>query len=66
VPPSWSSGSGVLLRLLTRAKDQLTAFKMAGDLLKEIKREFDKHGIEMPYSKRYIVVSRGLRRRSRG
>jgi len=52
--------SGVVLRLLTRAKDQPTAFKMARDLLREIKKEFDKHGIEIPYPRRYIVVSKGV------
>ncbi len=52
--------SGVVLRLLTRAKDQPTAFMMARDLLREIKEEFDKHGIEIPYPKRHIVVSRNV------
>jgi len=52
--------SGIVLRLLTRAKDQPTAFKMARDLLREIKKEFDKHGIEIPYPRRYIVVSKGV------
>ena len=50
--------SGITLRLLSRAKDQPTAFMMARDLLKEIKREFDKHGIEIPYPRRYIVVGK--------
>jgi len=52
--------SGVVLRLLTRAKDQPTAFRMARDLLREIKKEFDKHGIEIPYPRRYIVVSKKM------
>jgi small-conductance mechanosensitive channel len=52
--------SGAVLRLLTRAKDQPTAFNMARDLLKEIKKEFDRHGIEIPYPRRYVVVGRGV------
>ncbi len=52
--------SGITLRLLSRAKDQPTAFMMARDLLKEIKKEFDKHGIEIPYPRRYIVPSKDL------
>ena len=52
--------SGIVLRLLTRAKDQPTAFKMARDLLREIKKEFDKHGIEVPYPRRYVVVSKRM------
>ncbi|MEM2212081.1 MAG: mechanosensitive ion channel family protein [Candidatus Nezhaarchaeales archaeon] len=52
--------SGVLLRLLSRAKDQPTAFQMARDLLYQIKLEFDKNGIEIPYPRRYLVVERKL------
>jgi len=55
--------SGIVLRLLTRAKDQPTAFKMARDLLREIKKEFDKHGIEIPYPRRYVVVSKRMEER---
>ncbi len=52
--------SGILLRLLSRAKDQPTAWKMARDLLLEIKKEFDRHGIEIPYPRRYLVAGREL------
>ena len=47
--------SGISLRLLSRAKDQPTAFAMARDLLYQIKKEFDAHGIEIPYPRRYLV-----------
>jgi len=40
---------GVKLRLLSRAKDQPTAFSMTRDLLFQIKKEFDANGIEIPY-----------------
>lgn len=52
--------SGILLRLLSRAKDQPTAWKMARDLLLEIKKEFDRQGIEIPYPRRYLVAGREL------
>lgn len=55
--------SGVVLRLLSKAKDQPTAFMMARALLKEIKKEFDKHGIEIPYPRRYIVMSKHIEER---
>ena len=48
--------SGIKLRLLSRAKDQPTAFMMARDLLKGIKREFDANGIEIPYPRTYLVL----------
>jgi small-conductance mechanosensitive channel len=48
--------SGIKLRLLSRAKDQPTAFMMARDLLKEIKRAFDANGIEIPYPRTYLVL----------
>lgn len=52
--------SGILLRLLSRAKDQSTAFSMIRDLLLNIKIEFDKEGIEIPYPRRQIVLGREL------
>lgn len=48
--------SGTKLRLLSRAKDQPTAFRMARDLLKGIKREFDANGIEIAYPRTYLVL----------
>ena len=53
--------SGILLRLLSRAKDQPTAWRMARDLLLEIKKEFDRQGIEIPYPRRYLVAERELK-----
>ena len=50
--------SGILLRLLSRAKDQPTAFMMARDLLLQIKKEFDANGIEIPYPRRYLVMDK--------
>ncbi|MGQ9468337.1 MAG: mechanosensitive ion channel family protein [Nitrososphaerales archaeon] len=52
--------SGISLRLLSRAKDQPTAFMMARDLLYQIKKEFDANGIEIPYPRRYLVMDRKL------
>lgn len=48
--------NGVRLRLLSRAKDQPTAFSMARDLLKEIKKEFASKGIEIAYPRRYVKL----------
>lgn len=50
--------SGILLRLLSRAKDQPTAFMMARDLLYQIKKEFDANGIEIPYPRRYLIIDK--------
>ncbi|MFQ5762782.1 MAG: mechanosensitive ion channel family protein, partial [Candidatus Bathyarchaeia archaeon] len=50
--------SGINLRLLSRAKDQPTAFMMARDLLYKIKKEFDANGIEIPYPRRYLVLGK--------
>jgi len=50
--------SGISLRLLSRAKDQPTAFMMARDLLYQIKKEFDANGIEIPYPRRFMVLDR--------
>jgi small-conductance mechanosensitive channel len=52
--------SGILLRLLSKAKDQPTAWRMARDLLLEIKKEFDRQGIEIPYPRRYLVAGKEL------
>ncbi|MEN3063748.1 MAG: mechanosensitive ion channel family protein [Candidatus Methanosuratincola petrocarbonis] len=54
--------SGITLRLLSRAKDQPTSFEMARDLLREIKKEFDANGIEIPYPRRYLVIDPNLRK----
>lgn len=54
--------SGINLRLLSRAKDQSTAFRMARDLLLQIKKEFDANGIEIPYPRRYLVVGKEFER----
>jgi small conductance mechanosensitive channel len=53
--------SGIQLRLLTKAKDQSSAFSMVRDLLVDIKKEFDEHGIEIPYPKRELVIGKELR-----
>lgn len=50
--------SGINLRLLSRAKDQPTAFMMARDLLYAIKKEFDANGIVIPYPRRYILLDK--------
>jgi small-conductance mechanosensitive channel len=55
--------SGVLLRLLSRAKDQSIAFSMARDILLSIKMEFDAQNIEIPYPKRQLVLGRELQDR---
>ncbi|MCP8309152.1 MAG: mechanosensitive ion channel [archaeon] len=55
--------SGISLRLLSRAKDQPTAFTMARDLLYQIKKEFDANGIEIPYPRRYLVMDRKIEER---
>jgi len=52
--------SGINLRLLSRARAQPTAFMMARDLLRQIKKEFDANGIEIPYPKRYLVMDRKI------
>lgn len=49
------AASGVNLRLLTRAKDQDTAFEMSKEILRQIKKEFDGNGIEIPYPKIRIM-----------
>ncbi len=57
--------NGVRLRLLSRAKDQPTAFMMARDLLRDIKKEFAANGIEFAYPRRHIKLN-GLGIRSKG
>jgi small-conductance mechanosensitive channel len=52
--------SGITLRLLSRAKDQPTAFMMARDLLFQIKKEFDANGIEIPYPRRFLVLDKRI------
>lgn len=49
--------SGVRLRLLVRAKDQPTAFQLSKELLYQIKREFERQGIEIPYPRRYVILA---------
>lgn len=53
--------SGISLRLLTRAKDQSTAFNMTRDLLFEIKKEFDRNRIVIPYPVRYLTFGPEVR-----
>jgi small-conductance mechanosensitive channel len=48
--------SGISLRLLSRAKDQPTAFAMERDILYQIKRAFDTSGIEIAYPRRHVVL----------
>ncbi|MCX8191749.1 MAG: mechanosensitive ion channel family protein [Nitrososphaerales archaeon] len=55
--------SGINLRLISRAKDQPTAFNMARELLYQIKKEFDANGIENPYPRRHLVLDRDLKER---
>lgn len=55
--------SGISLRLLSRAKDQPTAFMMTRDLLYQIKKEFDANGIEIPYPRRYLIMDKKIEER---
>lgn len=48
--------SGVSLRLLTRARDQSTAFQMTRDLLYSIRQRFQESGIGLPYPTRRVIV----------
>lgn len=50
--------TGVRLRLLTRAKDQPTAFSMARDILKIVKAEFTKNGIVIPYPRTHVIMDK--------
>jgi small conductance mechanosensitive channel len=51
--------SGISLRLLSRAKDQPTAFQMERDLLYSIRKEFLSNGIAIAYPRREVVVKNG-------
>jgi small-conductance mechanosensitive channel len=48
------------MRLLTRAKDQDTAFEMSKEILWQIKKEFDANGIEIPYPRMHLVPDKKL------
>ncbi len=54
------AASGINLRLLTRAKDQDTAFEMSKEILRLIKKEFDANGIEIPYPRIHLVPDKKL------
>jgi small-conductance mechanosensitive channel len=54
------AASGVNMRLLTRAKDQDTAFEMSKEILWQIKKEFDANGIEIPYPRMHLVPDKKL------
>ena len=56
--------SGILLRLLSQARDQSTAFSMSRDLLFNIKKDFDAQGIEIPYPKRQLIIGKDLLEKS--
>jgi len=58
--------SGILLRLLSRARDQSTAFSMTRDLLFRIKERFDEEGIEIPYPKRELILGDDLKKEFSG
>jgi small-conductance mechanosensitive channel len=47
--------TGVKLRLLSRAKDQPTAFSMSRDIMAAAKKEFDQNGIEFPSIRNYLI-----------
>ncbi len=49
--------NGVRLRLLVRAKDQPTAFQLSRDLLYQIRKEFQRQGIEIPYPRRHVIIA---------
>jgi small conductance mechanosensitive channel len=51
--------AGISLRLLSRAKDQPTAFQMERDLLYSIRKEFLANGIAIAYPRREVVVKNG-------
>jgi small conductance mechanosensitive channel len=54
------AASGINLRLLTRAKDQDTAFEMSKEILRMIKKEFDANSIEIPYPRMHLVTDKKL------
>ena len=53
--------SGIKLRLLSRTKDQSTAFNMTRDLLLQIKKEFDANGVEIPYPRVHLIMEKEMR-----
>lgn len=52
---------GINLRLLSRAKDQPTAFMMIRDLLYGIKKRFDEEGIALAPNRTYIALDKTVR-----
>ncbi|MCE8429493.1 MAG: mechanosensitive ion channel family protein [Candidatus Methanoperedens sp.] len=57
------AASGVNLRLLTRAKDQDTAFEMSKEILRLIKKEFETNSIEIPYPRMHFIPDKKLEER---
>ncbi len=55
------SERGINLRLLSRAKDQPTAFMMIRDLLYTIKKRFDEEGIALAPPRTYITFDQQTR-----
>ena len=53
--------SGISLRLLSAAKDQPNAFEMSKSLLYQIRKEFERNGIEIPYQQVSLVIDPELR-----
>lgn len=54
------ASSGITLRLLTRARNQDSAFDMSKEILREIKKEFDSGGIEIPYPRVHLVPDKKI------
>lgn len=55
------SERGINLRLLSRAKDQPTAFMMIRDLLYSIKKRFDEGDIALAPSRTYVALDKTVR-----
>lgn len=55
------SERGINLRLLSRARDQPTAFMMIRDLLYRIKKRFDQEGIALAPSRTYVALDRNIK-----
>ncbi|MBI2648087.1 MAG: mechanosensitive ion channel family protein [Thaumarchaeota archaeon] len=53
--------SGVNLRVLSRAKNQPTAFQMGKDILYQIRKEFQASGIELAYPRRRVQLDSDLK-----
>ena len=53
---------GIKLRLLSRAKDQPTAFMMTRDLLYSIKKRFDEEGIVIAPARTYIALDQATQK----